>query len=234
MRQYVIAIGLALAVFVGLTYGIDRFLDAENGRNWAAAIQASSTVVLVAITALYAVYTRQLVKAQQIDTRRRDEVPVAQRLLARVGTLDVDSLMLHLSRSFPLDQNVPADPKVVEVLQAPWLEGLRADISSLTPVLPQALSEVGQSYLAACVGASRQTRLLSTSIRDELDRCKTDNRPFEWARARQQFSNLREALPEGERSEWEECIRGDGVGKLREQHVAIIPAIRVYLGETGA
>lgn len=233
MRQYVIPFGIAVVIFLGLTFGIDRFLDQESGKNWPAAIQGSSTVILVAITTFYAIFTRQLVRTQQMDIRRRDEVPIVHKMLASVGTLELDSQIFHLGHVFPIDHAGPPDRKVIATIEPRWLDQLQADISGLVPVLPEALRHSGQAYLTACAAALRQTKLLSGSIHHELDLSSGQGRAFDWTSARLQFSTLRDDLPEGERPEWEEVLRGSAITNLQNEHRSMIPKLRAYLSDPG-
>jgi hypothetical protein len=228
MRGALLLVVTAVAAVV-LTTRIDAFLETAKGTHWGEAIQATSTVLLVAITALYAYYTFRLVKNQEVDIARRGEEPIVRDTVVLVGYA-VESRMYQLVRVFEVDTMQPPDDKLTDLLDTEWMDGLHRALTEKVGQLSQMLRTPCQDFMTRCQRARRDTRLLRDALTHESLQATAAGRPFDWANARQYFAGtLRDTLPEGERPEWEQLTRGTAVKEFARAQEVFAKRLDVYL-----
>ena len=192
---------MTIAIVAATTVGLRSLIRTEATTGWGEAIQAVSTIVLVAVTAFYAFWTFKLVKLQETTPekaiRRETQERAVEALLEHTQTPEALSL---------LGDRAPFEPA----------EGLdfgdlidectkKADaIFGIAPRLPGDLSDEASACALRIITATNLLLSLETQCLKEGVEAFRQARPWDPSRVRQQLEPLVNVLA----SDWDAFVNG--------------------------
>jgi len=212
----VIGIVIAVAVLIEATRLIHDFIASQsNDTSWSPAIQATTSLLLVAITAWYVVLTAGLLRVQQAQLDRSSEEP---RVRGLKETLDkganYGNHFQQLQRWLPIrPEDLIDDRALTEFQTDDWdLDDLERTLSIAAPQLPQDIRARCQYLTSLIKDARHDLAWLFEAAEKEKLAAVNENRPATWDMARKQFA--------GAEQPWLELLRGQaalGLGPTYEE-----------------
>jgi hypothetical protein len=197
-----LAIGGLLALLVGGVVGLHALFQEDSA--WAPAVQAMSTVVLVAITGCYAYLTFRLVEAQRSAPRRaawEDALRELSRFIAQNN-----EAVWNATALFPVDtESAPADlMKPLDGRDA--MRALRNGLLERTGLVPKTTAGEVLAAAARVLEAEEELHALGATLTEEMVAGSERDPPaFTWAGARA----AHEAADDPDRSEpWADMLEG--------------------------
>lgn len=215
-RRYLL-LSVAIGVNVGLVWWIVT-RPSDRAVAWAAGIQAAATVILVLVTWVYVVNTRQALDIQRLE-------PITSNAMALRGAVDVATIRVNESRITVLNAAEALKGGIAEITTAEKIEHhddpLMAAIRELRRLRGVVTNDLGQTTKAAVrlttLAGHWAAKGLAAAIRGDL--AEKGAATTAWDSTRTLFySEIRERainpigapqLEKHEWAEWEELCEGD-------------------------
>jgi hypothetical protein len=213
----VLIVGL-VAALVGGVIGLHALFKESNA--WAPAVQASSTIVLVAITGAYAYLTHGLVVAQRTGPRRATHETALgdlSQFLARHN-----EAVWTASRLFPVDTEArpPMIPDVTASRDA--LHDVRDGLLERVAVLPESLRGAALGTAAHVLQAETELQTLAAALLEETEAGLAAKRSWTWRGA----ERAHKASNDPERAElWPDVLRGRWTKTAEERWEGLTGAV---------
>jgi hypothetical protein len=147
---------VGLLFIVGLTWIMQLFIS-HNGKSWIPAIQASSTVTLVLVTAVYVLLTGRMVRVQESQVRTAAQEATMRELVV---------LLTNTVADYGSTYDIPVDfAKWPNEEIEPFAESLGdigTELAAKSPLLPKKLFSPGMHASAKALTASTMLRKMYT------------------------------------------------------------------------
>jgi hypothetical protein len=229
--KLLLAVGLisAVALAVALTVALDALFTRSTGHQWATAVQASATLVLVAVTGVYAWITYRQMKLQanplvairlaaQEETARQAVVVMQQ--IRRKGDELVGRMPVVDSPGEPILRTVIA---AAQDLSEPL-----KDLQGLAPGMPTAFGIRTWIILPDLITGSGEVYLFARACELERLEASQAHREWSWEGARKCYlTEVRVA--ERDHPEWTDVVRLTAFRGAIERLVKLEAEITGYL-----
>ncbi len=192
---------VGILFLVGLTW-LMQLLNNHNGKSWIPAIQASSTLTLVFVTAAYVLLTGRMVRVQESQVRT-----AAQEATMRELVVVLTNTVTDYGSTFDIPVDFAKWPNEEIEPFADSLGDLGTELAAKSPLLPKKLYPPGMHAAAKALTASTMLRkMYSVCLGQRIENLQTGR---EWSvedlRARWQ----REMADEpSDPSEWDTLMSG--------------------------
>lgn len=173
-RKKVIRGGIAalfvVALLVLLTIGLKSlFSHAEDGQSWASAVAAVSTIVLVAVTTIYVVFTGSMVRLQgeaNLQTKKLEASRVVRSVMESI--YPTQQKLRKIKLRFPIDESKPPVVQKYEFAN----EEMASSVDYLRGMVPQLPPELA-SVARVTVHRMADATLSTLAITNGLHRART-------------------------------------------------------------
>ena len=197
--------GLVLAgvlFIVGLTWLMQLLID-HNGKSWIPAIQASSTLTLVFVTAAYVLLTGRMVRVQQSQVRTAAQEATMRELVVLLTTTVTDYGSTY---DIPVDFATWPNPQIQPFADS--LSDIGTELAAKSPLLQKKLFSPGMRAAAEALTASTTLRKMhAVCLNQWIENLETGR---EWSvddlRVRWQHE---QADATSDQAEWDSLISGE-------------------------
>jgi hypothetical protein len=218
---------VSIAIAVVLTLLIERLIS-SGGDTWGVAIQASSTVLLVAITGIYAYLTYRLVQVQErplTAIRLAAQEDAARKLSSLLASKAW--IPRAASKGFPVD--LTSGPPNTTNMRPQELSKLGDDVRELAPQLPPALAAKSVEASTDLWRAAQAILSLSSASDQEQAAANEEGRSWQADKARLiYYGNVRDLMASS-KPEWDSIVHGDLVTKAWEEVNSLQTLVKAHL-----
>jgi hypothetical protein len=147
---------VGILFIVGLTWVMQLFIS-HNGNSWIPAIQASSTVTLVLVTAVYVLLTGRMVRVQESQVRTAAQEATMRELVVLLTNTVTDYGTIY---DIPVDFATWPNEQIQPFAES--LGDLGTELAAKSPLLPKKLYSPGMRAASKALTASTTLRRMYT------------------------------------------------------------------------
>jgi hypothetical protein len=147
---------VGILFIVGLTWVMELFIS-HNGKSWIPAIQASSTVTLVLVTAVYVLLTGRMVRVQESQVRTAAQEATMRELVVLLTNTVTDYGTIY---DIPVDFATWPNEQIQPFAES--LGDLGTELAAKSPLLPKKLYSPGMRAASKALTASTTLRRMYT------------------------------------------------------------------------
>jgi len=228
-KKAILVVAGGLIVTIALTIALDALFTRSTGHDWATAVQASATLVLVAVTGVYVwiTYRQMQLQATPLVAIRL----AAQEQTARqvVGVLErMKDNARALIRDMPrADSRGEPNTDILHADEAALAEVV-IEVSALAPGLPTALALETIQLPHNFITAGIEVFLFSRACSLEGTAAASAHRDWTWDGARRSYlAEVRD--PERHHPEWDDLVRLTTLHRAVEELTKVEVDIAAYL-----